>query len=352
MASISLLAGDMGGTKTLLGLFSWDGLQLRKLHQHRYSSAQWAEMEPMLEHFLDNRPANVAPPSHSCIAVAGPVHGETAQITNLCLSLNQKQLLEACGGEQLELVNDFAVLIYGLQHLSNDQQVVLQQGGSSIPADGPLAILGAGTGLGIARGVPTPGGLMAMPSEGGHQEFSPRTAAEWELALWLKADLQIDRLSVERIVSGTGLGHVADWRLQLDDARDHPLRAQAHAWRHQSADAADRPDLPALASQAAADGDPLMQEALQLWLSAYGSIAGDLAIQELCTGGLWIGGGTAAKQLAGLRSWTFLEALLNKGRFRPLLEQLPVRAVIDPGVGLFSAACRARMLAESGGTLA
>ncbi|MFL0782436.1 MAG: glucokinase, partial [Prochlorococcus sp.] len=68
MASISLLAGDMGGTKTLLGLFSWDGLQLRKLHQHRYNSAQWAAMEPMLESFLDNRPANVAPPSHSCIA--------------------------------------------------------------------------------------------------------------------------------------------------------------------------------------------------------------------------------------------------------------------------------------------
>ena len=352
MASITLLAGDMGGTKTLLGLFIWDGLQLRKLHQHRYRSVQWSAMEPMLDHFLDNRPTDVAPPSHSCIAVAGPVHDDTAQITNLRLTLNQHRLLETCGGDQLELINDFAVLIYGLQHLSNQQQVVIQQGASSPPADGPLAIIGAGTGLGIARGLPSPGGLMSMPSEGGHREFSARTNTEWELTQWLKDDLQLDRLSVERIVSGTGLGHIANWRLQRNDVKNHPLRPQAQAWRHGKADAANHPDLPALASQAAADGDPVMQEALSLWLSAYGSAAGDLAVQELCTGGLWIGGGTASKQLAGLRSRSFTQALLNKGRLRPVLEQLPVRAVIDPEVGLFSAACRARMLAESSGTLA
>ena len=94
-----------------------------------------------------------------------------------------------------------------------------------------------------------------------------------------------------------------------------------------------------------------MSEALQLWLNAYGAAAGDLALQELCSGGLWVGGGTAAKQLQGLRSSWFLESMRDKGRFRDFICGLQVSAVIDPQAGLFSAACRARMLAESGGTL-
>ena len=94
-----------------------------------------------------------------------------------------------------------------------------------------------------------------------------------------------------------------------------------------------------------------MQRALELWLSAYGCAAGDLALQELCTGGLWIGGGTAAKQLAGLQSPHFLDAIRQKGRFETFINALEIKAVIDPQAGLFSSACRARMLAESGGTL-
>ena len=94
-----------------------------------------------------------------------------------------------------------------------------------------------------------------------------------------------------------------------------------------------------------------MGRALELWLAAYGSAAGDLALQELCTGGLWIGGGTAAKQLPGLQSATFLAPLRDKGRFQPFLEGLKITAVTDPEAGLFSAACRARMLSEQGGTL-
>ena len=94
-----------------------------------------------------------------------------------------------------------------------------------------------------------------------------------------------------------------------------------------------------------------MKRALEIWLEAYGSAAGDLALQELCTGGLWVGGGTASKQLAGLQSATFLNALRNKGRFQNLVSSLSITALIDPEAGLFSAACRARMLAEPGGTL-
>ena len=344
MATPTLLAGDMGGTKTLLALYESDASQLRLLHQQRFRSGEWSSLEPMLASFLNDRPADLAAPEHACIAVAGPVRHREARITNLPWRLREADLAHAAGLERLELVNDFGVLIYGLPHFDDSQQVILQNGEQD---HGPLAILGAGTGLGMARGLRTEQGLVALASEGGHREFAPRNEAEWNLACWLKQDLGVSRLSIERIVSGTGLGHVAHWLLQKPDAGMHPLRSVAEAWRRNSPN-----DLPAQVSLAAEEGDPLMQRALQLWLEAYGSAAGDLALQELCTGGLWVGGGTASKQLKGLRSENFLNAMRDKGRFRELIEGLRVTAVIDPDAGLFSAACRAQMLAESGGTLA
>lgn len=344
MATPTLLAGDMGGTKTLLALYESDGSQLRLLHQQRFRSGEWSSLEPMLGSFLNDRPSDLAAPAHACIAVAGPVRHREARITNLPWRLREADLAHAAGLERLELVNDFGVLIYGLPHFDDSQQVILQNGEQD---HGPLAILGAGTGLGMARGLRTEQGLVALASEGGHREFAPRNEAEWNLACWLKQDLGVSRLSIERIVSGTGLGHVAHWLLQKPDAGMHPLRSVAEAWRRNSPN-----DLPAQVSLAAEEGDPLMQRALQLWLEAYGSAAGDLALQELCTGGLWVGGGTASKQLKGLRSESFLKAMRDKGRFRELIEGLQVTAVIDPDAGLFSAACRAQMLAESGGTLA
>ena len=344
MAQPTLLAGDMGGTKTLLAIYSLETDGLRQQHKQRFISSEWPSLEPMLESFLRERPDAVGTPTHGCIAVAGPVRNRTARITNLPWQLDEQNLALAAGIEQLELVNDFGVLIYGLPHLNDEQQVVLQAG---VRDDGPLAILGAGTGLGMARGQTTSEGLQALASEGGHREFAPRDEREWELACWLKGDLQVDRLSIERIVSGTGLGHIANWLLQKPEAADHPLKGAALDWREHQVG-----DLPALVSQSAATCDSLMQKALDIWLAAYGAAAGDLALQELCTGGLWIGGGTAAKQIDGLRSDTFLEPMRAKGRFKPFISDLAVTAVIDPEAGLFSAACRARMLAESSGRLA
>ena len=344
MATTTLLAGDMGGTKTLLALYGSDGSQLQLLHQQRFRSGEWASLEPMIDSFLNNRPADLPAPGHACIAVAGPVRHREAKITNLPWRLREADLARAAGLERLELVNDFGVLIYGLPHFDDSQQVILQDGEQD---HGPLAILGAGTGLGMARGLQSEQGLVAMASEGGHREFAPRNESEWNLACWLKQDLGVSRLSIESIVSGTGLGHVAHWLLQKPDAVMHPLRSVAEAWRRNSPN-----DLPAQVSLAAEGGDPLMQRALQLWLEAYGSAAGDLALQELCTGGLWVGGGTASKQLKGLQSASFLNPMRDKGRFRELIEGLRVTAVIDPDAGLFSAACRARMLEESSGKLA
>lgn len=338
-----LLAGDVGGTKTLLALYLLEedgGLTLQR--QERYRSLEWGDFGAMVETFLE---AGKERPSHGCLAIAGPVLDGRVTLTNLPWKLDEQELARRLGLDRLELVNDFAVQIYGLPHLTPEQQSPLIAGHPIATA--PIAILGAGTGLGVAIGVPTPEGLRALATEASHADFAPRNTEEWDLRQWLIADLGLKRVSIERVASGTGLGHVFRWILQRHGSDDHPLTAAAQAWlRHQNdpggGEAAG--DLPAAVAAAAEAGDPLAREALDLWLGAYGSAAGDLVLQTLCYGGLWLGGGTAGKLLNELRSPAFCEPLQAKGRMRRLVERVPVSALVDGDTGLFSAACRARML--------
>ena len=330
----TLLAGDIGGTKTLLAIYALEGDRLIQQRAERFVSADWADFGELVNHFLAAESSRTRP-SHACFAVAGPVRQGRVKLTNLPWQLEQSALAAQCDLHQVDLVNDFAVLIYGLPHVQPDQHALLRPAVSGVGADPqtPVAILGAGTGLGVAIGVPTGTGLQAMASEASHAEFAARNDAEWQLKCWLKQDLQIERVSIERVVSGTGLGEVMRWLLATDPgAADHPL---THV---------DSNDRPAATATAAATGDPLARRAMDLWLGAYGSAAGDLALQTLCSGGLWVGGGTAGKLLEELRSPAFLNPLEHKGRLSVVLEQVPIYALIDPEAGLFSAACRARML--------
>ena len=336
----TLLAGDIGGTKTLLSLYTAGGSHPELLVQERYASADWNDLGPMVIHFLQEGAGRDHPrPEAACLAVAGPVQGGRAQLTNLPWLLDEAALAQACGLASVELVNDFAVLIYGLPHLQPPQLAQVRAG--EVVGSAPLLVLGAGTGLGVAFGIPTATGLQAVASEAAHGEFAPRSAAEWELREWLREDLGLDRVSIERVVSGTGLGHVARWLLACRSGEaSHPLDSEARRWEAGDSGA----DLPAAVAGAAAGGDPLAREALDLWLGAYGAVAGDLALACLSRGGIWLAGGTAAKLLDGLRSRTFSQAFLAKGRLASTVGGIPIRAITDPAVGSFSAACRARSL--------
>lgn len=331
-----LLAGDIGGTKTLLSLYGTRADGLEWLREARYPSANWNHLAPMVQDFLAQAESQgLGFPEAACFAVAGPVESGQARLTNLNWQLEEGQLAQACGLKRVELVNDFAVLVYGLPHLLPHQLAPVRDGQPL--AGAPVLVLGAGTGLGVAIGVPTPAGLKALATEGGHGTFAPRTPQEWNLARWLLADLDLNRLSIERVVSGTGLGAVARWLLaEHHPDGDHPL--------NRALECGGAEDWPAAVAAAADARDPLAQEACQLWLGAYGAVTGDLALTTLCKGGIWLAGGTAAKQLEGLRSATFLDPFLAKGRLRPVLEPIPIQAITDASVGVFSAACRARML--------
>jgi glucokinase len=275
----------------------------------------------------------------ACFAVAGPVHHGKAQLTNLTWSLDQDQLAAVTGIAKVDLVNDFAVLIYGLPHLSGPQVASIKSGQAD--PSGPLLVIGAGTGLGVAYGIPTPAGLVAMASEGAHAEFASQSPSDWELRQWLASDLGLDRISTERVVSGTGLGHGARFLLAHEASHNHPLNAVAERWLQPGANDA---DLPAEVARLAAAQDPLASKALDRWLGLYGSVCGDLALAGLCTGGIWLAGGTASKLLPQLQSARFVDAFLRKGRLGAVLEPIPITAITDEAIGQFSAACRARML--------
>ena len=190
-----LLAGDIGGTKTLLSLWRSGADQLELLLEERFVSAAWDDLTPIVRHFLAGA-ATVAesPPAAACFAVAGPVQGGQAQLTNLPWRLDAEGLARRCGLPAVELVNYFAVLIYGLPHLQPGQVAPVREGRRDPQA--PLLVLGAGTGLGVAMGLPSAAGLRAIPSEAAHGEFAPRCQQEWELKQWLKADLALERVSI------------------------------------------------------------------------------------------------------------------------------------------------------------
>ena len=346
---MNLLAGDLGGTKTLLAIYQWNN-GLNKIYQKRYISKDWDSFYTIIQDFIKNIPERISQPEYGCIAIAGIISNGFCKLTNLNWEIDSQKLSKLTTIKCIEIINDFSVLIYGIKYFKESQYTSVQGNSpnNNSSLKGLIAIAGAGTGLGIARGLITNNEIIVLPSEGGHKEFPPRTDHEWELAKWLKKDLNLDRLSLERVVSGTGLGNIARWRLMQPDAALHPLRPLAEELNNKKNRGI---DLPSLVSKAAESGDEIMAEVIKIWLSAYGSVLGDIALQELCHSGLWIAGGTAQKHIQGIKSNIFLHSFRNKGRFKEFLGTLPVIALLDPEAGLFSAGCRAHLLALKMGNL-
>jgi len=308
---MNFLACDLGGTKVLLGIFERvindDSPKL--LFKKKYISSDWDSFELILEDFLKNECKNITYPSSACFAVAGPLSNNNAKIMNLSWNISGNELKNKFKFEKCELINDFAVQIYGIPFLKKNQYSTIQNGLQPEGTNNDLhAIVGAGTGLGIARGLISGNKVKVLASEGGHVEYSPKSKLEWELKIWLKDYLKVERISCERIISGTGLSRIAEWRLSKPDAQNHPL--QQYLKKIKIFDAA-RKELPEKICNLSKDGDQLMIEVERIWLSAYASLLGDVALQELCFGGLWISGGTASKHFKNFKSDLFLKQFFD-----------------------------------------
>jgi len=344
---MNFLYSEIGHTKVLLGIIEKEinnnspKLKFKK----KYLSSDWGSFELILEDFLKKECKNFTHPSSACFAVAGPLSNNNAKIMNLSWNISGNKLKNKFKFEQCELINDFAVQIYGIPFLKKNQYSTIQNGSQSEGTNNDLhAIVGAGTGLGIARGIISGEKVKVLASEGGHVEYSPKSKLEWELKIWLKNYLKVERISCERIISGTGLSRIAEWRLSKPDAQNHPL--QEYLKKIKIFDTT-RKELPEKICKLSKEGDQIMIEVERIWLGAYASLLGDVALQELCFGGLWISGGTASKHFKNFKSDLFMKQYFAKGRLKDILKTIPMKVILDEEFGLFSAACRAKMLIKT-----
>ncbi|MDC0667489.1 glucokinase [Nannocystis radixulma] len=318
-----VLAGDIGGTKTLLAVLEQrpDG-RLDVLTRQRYESASHPGLAPIVRDFLGR--AGVPDVARAGFGVAGPVVDRRSRVTNLPWQIDADALAAELGLRSVALVNDFAAVALGLQVIGADDLEVLQEGERD--ANGPIALIGAGTGLGEAVLVPTPTGPRFLASEGGHCDLAPRNELEIDLLRFLLG--RHHRVSYERIVSGPGL--VTAYQFVIAAGLEPELsdtRARM---------AAEDPGA-VIGSRALAGDDPACVRAVDIFLDLYGAEAGNLALKVLPTGGLFVAGGIAGKLLPRLRDGRFLRAFRDKGRMSPLLHQMFVAVVKNTDVGLLGA---------------
>ena len=311
----TVLAGDLGGTKTWLRL-SCDGEAVR---ERRYDSAAFSGLVPMIADFLGG-----AVPAGACFGVAGPVRGDAAQITNLPWRIDAGEIAARFGIPRVSLINDFQAVAYGIEALPAGDLLSLQDGQAQ--AHGPRAVIGAGTGLGEGYLVWQGKYYQALPSEGSHADFSP--ADEIQAGLWRWLAQRFGHVSWERVVSGPGLADIYEFLRQRGELAEVPELAAAMRDGDPSA---------AISEYAVQRGDKLASAALDLFVAAYGAEAGNLALKILATGGVYVAGGIAPKIVERLKAGGFLRAFLAKGRFADLLENVPVHVVLNPQVGLLGA---------------
>ena len=318
-----ILAGDIGGTHTRLALF--DGDPHEPLALAVYPSRKHAGLEEIVAAFLAEHPAEV---DCACFDVAGPVRNGRVKTTNLPWIVDARHVADTIGLPSIELVNDLAATAYGIAELTTVDLETLNRGDPSI--GGNLAVIAAGTGLGEAGLIWNGDCYHAVATEGSHSDFGPRSALQVELYTFLARDSHV---SYEDVCSGIGL--VTLYRFLRERSR-----TEEPAWL---ADAICNGDAAATISSAGLTGrDPVCAEALDLMVSIYGAEAGNVALKLLATGGIYVGGGIAPHILSKLRQHTFLDSLAAKGRFRAMLEQIPVHVILNEHAGLFGAARIAR----------
>lgn len=323
---MTLLAGDVGGTKTILALVE-DG---RIVRREVFPSAKFPSLEALIGVFLGGPARDV---TRACFGVAGPVLDDSCRATNLPWVIEARDLERNLKLPRVALVNDFHALAIGITELPASDLATL----NDAPSDprGPWVVIGAGTGLGQAVVVKGPTGYEVISSEGGHTEFGPRNELEIELLRYLLR--RHSRVSYERIVSGPGLLAVYEF------LRDRDPKRESAAVREALASAPDA--APATISARGLDGsDPLCLEALDLFVSIYGAEAGNLALKVVARGGVFVAGGIAPKILPKLMDGTFRRAFVTKGRLSPLVERTPVKVVLNAEAGLLGAASIASKL--------
>lgn len=337
-----ILAGDIGGTKTLLRFAEKNSDELTVLYEQRFAGASYANFSDLLREFIETAKINLGElPSLSaaCFGIAGPVRDRRSQLTNLGWSFDSDRLAEEFNIANVSLINDFVAVGYGVLGLQPHDLHTLQDG--RVVERSPIGVIGAGTGLGEAYLGWNGDRYEVYPTEGGHTDFAPRNALEIELLQYLQK--RHDRVSVERVASGTGIVAIYQFlrdRQTSDESAD--LAEKVRLWEAGDlnvdvAAAIANAALTNLGINSETNLDHIATQTMQIFVEAYAAEVGNLALKLIPNGGLYIAGGIAPKILPLLQDGTFLQILKSKGRISPVLDDIPIHIVLNPEVGLIGA---------------
>ena len=318
-----ILAGEIGATRTRLAAFNTEGNRLSCVVEKDYASHDYPGLAEILPQFIRSEGF----PVHSaCFGVAGPVRHGRSKISNLPWTIDAGELAKQLKLPLVGLLNDLEAYAYGIDALESKDFITLSEG--SEDAEGNRAVISAKTGLGVA-------GLFwdgfrhhPFPCEGGHADFAPRNELQMELLAYLLK--KHGRVSGERILSGPGIKNIYDF------FRDSH-KAEEPAWLHEQITAA--ADAPALISQLAHEGKAaICEQTMTLFVSVFGAETGNCALHYMTTGGIFIGGSIAAKNVDKMKDPVFMESFLDKGRMETLLKDMPVKIILNDDCGLIGAA--------------
>jgi len=319
-----ILAGDVGGTKVHLALFDFTDGDLKHLRDQVFPAKQYAGLEEIVKEFVVSEKVMAA-----CFGVPGPVREGRLRLTNLPWTLDSRELARDLKIDYVFLINDLQANGYGIAELGADQIYTLSEGDAR--QVGNRALISAGTGLGEAFLVWDGRDYVPYPSEGGHADYAPRNEDEFDLLRFLRQKYN-GRISFERVVSGPGLTNIYEF---LRDVRG----LEEPAWL---AERMRKDDPNAVITEMALKAkSELCDKTLDMFVSAYGAEAGNLALKVLSVGGLYVGGGIAPRILEKLKDGTFVKAFTDKGRLSQLLVNMPVRVILESRTALIGAAAYA-----------
>jgi glucokinase len=317
-----VIAGDIGGTKTTLGLFSPGGRRPVAQATRTFESASEPGLEKLLEMFIAEHPV---PVRAACIGVAGPVVNGRVKTTNLRWEVSEEGISRLFGWRKVKLVNDLAATAMAVPLLSSRELHRLNTARAAPGA--PVAVIAPGTGLGMAFLVPCGEEMLPVSSEGGHTDFSP--VIDGDFSLWRELKAGFGHVSVERVVSGPGLTGIYRWlRKESGVLEPEWLRLKLSS-----------EDPARVVSEAGIDGrDEICTKAVRHFVRILGSVCGNAALMLVARGGVYLGGGIPPKILSFLDQGGFMDNFCDKGRFSDLMKRIPVRVILNPQAALLGAA--------------
>jgi glucokinase len=317
-----ILAGDVGGTKVHLALYDFTQGKLQHTRDERFAAKEYNGLAEIAKEFLGSETV-----SSACFGVPGPVRNGRLRLTNLPWTLDSRELATGLKIEHVFLINDLEANGYGIAELAAGQIFTLSEGdGSQI---GNRALVAAGTGLGESFLVWNGHIHVPYPSEGGHVDYAPRNEDEIDLLRFLQQRYN-GRISYERVVAGMGMTSIYEFLREVK-GMEEPV------WLAEKMASAPDPNSVITELGLAAKSE-ICEKALDMYVSAYGAEAGNLALKVLSVGGLYVGGGIAPRILEKLKDGTFMKAFTDKGRMSQLLINMPVRVILESRAALMGAA--------------